>query len=145
MGHAEVVDLKIPETKFHVFADQFWSSCPQGERADPQDAGGEYRSVVGLPGGVQSSLMKQLKEKASNVKFSPGKGNEGDTSGTGTVYVYDSHAFPAHIAERYHQFHDDMTAAYGSPYNSLRQFATKTKCPGDEPASFLAQPPTSPM
>ena len=41
------------------------------------------------------------------------------------IQVYDTGAFPFHQAEVAHQFHDDMSAAYGSPYNALRQLALK--------------------
>jgi peptide methionine sulfoxide reductase MsrA len=131
MGHAEVVSLTIPEGNFSSFAKSFWNVCNGGMRRDPQDMGGEYRSVVGLPGGMHSPLLPQL-QKMGSATLVAGSGNEGDTLGTGKVYVYDTARFPAHTAEKYHQFHDDMMEAYGSEYNSFRRFASSTQCPGDQ-------------
>lgn len=131
MGHAEVVALRIPEASFAAFAARFWQLCPGGRRQDPQDSGGEYRSVVGLPGGVSSPLMAKLAAAAGSAKLEPGKGDEGDTIGAGQVLVYDQLSFPAHVAEKYHQFRDDMVESYGAPYNSLSRFAERTSCPGD--------------
>jgi hypothetical protein len=131
MGHAEVVALRIPAASFASFAARFWQLCPGGRRQDPQDSGGEYRSVVGLPGGVNSPLLAELAAAAGSAKLEPGKGDEGDTIWAGQVLVYDQLSFPAHVAEKYHQFHDDMMDSYGAPYNSLSRFAERTSCPGD--------------
>lgn len=137
LGHSEVISLAVPESAFGAFASKFWDTCRGGDRRDPQDRGGEYRSVVGLPGGMASPFLKQLQEKAGSVKLVAGSGNEGDTLGKGKVFVYDTSTFPAHVAEKYHQFHDDMMDAYGSNYNSLRRFATSTGCPGDPKDSVV--------
>jgi len=96
--------------------------------------GGEYRSVIGLPGGMTSPLLSQVRAKAGKTKLVAGRGDDGDTLGTGTVLVYDTAQFPAHVAEKYHQFHDDMLDKYGNQYHSLRQFAQTTHCPGDRMA-----------
>jgi len=130
MGHAEVVALRIPEASFAAFAAEFWQLCPGGRRQDPQDRGGEYRSVVGIPGGVSSPLLAVLAAAAS-AKLEPGFGDEGDTIENGAVFVYDQLSFPAHVAEKYHQFHDDMMEAYGAAYDSLSRFAEGTSCPAD--------------
>lgn len=130
MGHAEVVSMVVPEANFSSFAATFWKVCSGGQRRDPQDMGGEYRSVIGLPGGMQSSFLPQMKHGAS-AKLVAGSGNEGDTLGSGQIYVYDTATFPGHIAEKYHQFHDDMTESYGSEYNSFQEYASSTACPGD--------------
>jgi hypothetical protein len=130
-GHTEVVAFSIPEPAFGFFADTFWMLCPNSQRHDPQDRGGEYRSAVGIPGGITSPLMPRLREKAGGAKLVAGNGDEGDTLGTGIIYVYDTMKFPAHIAEKYHQFHNDMTERYPREYNGLRQYAKKTECPGD--------------
>eukprot|EP00927_Polykrikos_kofoidii_P073510 TRINITY_DN6953_c0_g2_i1.p2 TRINITY_DN6953_c0_g2~~TRINITY_DN6953_c0_g2_i1.p2 ORF type:complete len:238 (-),score=20.06 TRINITY_DN6953_c0_g2_i1:40-753(-) len=131
LGHAEVVSLSVPEAKFGVFAAKYWELCRGGRRQDTQDIGGEYRSVVGLPGGMNSPLLGQLLHNAATVELVAGKGNDGDTLSTGKVYVYDTTAFPAYTAEKYHQFHNDMMRSYGSTYNSLQKWAKKTSCPGD--------------
>lgn len=57
MGHTEVVGFKTPESKVPEFAallvDRLWV---KGIRADPQDRGGEYRSALGLPGGISNPM-----------------------------------------------------------------------------------------
>ncbi|CAK9102904.1 Peptide methionine sulfoxide reductase MsrA 1 (Protein-methionine-S-oxide reductase 1) (Peptide-methionine (S)-S-oxide reductase 1) (Peptide Met(O) reductase 1) [Durusdinium trenchii] len=137
LGHSEVVSMSVPVSAFATFAQTFWDICPKGVRRDVQDIGGEYRSVVGLPGGIHSSLMKDLASSAT-AKLVPGTGNEGDTLGSDTVIVYDSDHFPAHVAEKYHQFHDDMMDHYGGAYHALRGFADNTKCPGDQSWSIIS-------
>mmetsp|Transcript_19957 Transcript_19957/g.60439 ORF Transcript_19957/g.60439 Transcript_19957/m.60439 type:complete len:116 (-) Transcript_19957:130-477(-) len=92
------------------------------DRVDPMDKGPEYRSLLGLPGGKESPLYAAI-ERACGDKFKlvAGKGNEPDTLLKKTVYVMDTKAFPFHVAEVYHQFHDDFqSASYGKAYNNLR-------------------------
>lgn len=136
LGHSEVVSMNVPVSAFGSFAKKFWELCPKGVRRDVQDVGGEYRSVVGLPGGIHSSLMPELRA-AATAKVLEGKGNDADTLGTDAVLVYDTTQFPAHVAEKYHQFHDDMLDQYGGAYHALRQFADKTQCPGDQSWPFF--------
>ena len=96
------------------------------ERVDPMDRGGEYRSLLGLPGG-SSHPSYQAVEVAANAKgmtLALGKGNDPDTIGTKMVYVYDSTKFPFYQAEVYHQFHNDFQSpAYGKAYNELANVA----------------------
>jgi len=137
LGHTEVVRLEAQEGSFRELADTFWEVCPGGVRKDIQDAGSQYRSVVGVPGGFTSKykdiLMAALAQAAVKTgKLVDGKGDEGDTGSSGDVYVYDTLTFPAFKAEKYHQFHDDMTTAYGKDYNDLRVNVKATTCPGDE-------------
>lgn len=136
LGHAEVVSLTVPRAAFGNFTAKFWHECGGGLRRDPQDAGGEYRSVIGLPGGMNSSLLEEVRKHAGDVKLVAGQGDEGDTIDTGSVLVYDTAVFTAHVAEKYHQFHDDMIDAYGKPYNALQKFAEQTSCPGDQSVLF---------
>lgn len=136
LGHSEVVSMNVPVSAFGSFAKKFWELCPKGVRRDIQDVGGEYRSVVGLPGGIHSSLMPELRA-AATAKVLEGKGNDADTLGTDAVLVYDTTQFPAHVAEKYHQFHDDMLDQYCGAYHALRQFADKTQCPGDQSWPFF--------
>jgi peptide methionine sulfoxide reductase MsrA len=131
LGHTEVVSLVVPETSVGAVAEKFWEICPRGTRADPQDRGGEYRSAIGLPGGMKSPYLNLFQEGADGTTLSEGHGNEGDTIYQHRVYVYDTALFPAHTAEKYHQFHDDMIKGYGSSYHELQEYATKTSCPGD--------------
>mmetsp|Transcript_60158 Transcript_60158/g.143394 ORF Transcript_60158/g.143394 Transcript_60158/m.143394 type:complete len:242 (+) Transcript_60158:76-801(+) len=131
LGHAEAVVMDVPTARFAEVAEKFWQICPHGNRRDPQDVGGEYRSVIGVPGGMQSHLMDAIREKADGTELVAGSGNEGDTLNTNKVWVYDTDSFPPHTAEKYHQFHNDMLDIYGTEYNNLRRFAQNTKCPGD--------------
>jgi len=135
MGHAEVVSMVVPLSAFGSVVDTFWANCGGGNRQDPQDVGSQYRSVIGLPGGMDSPLFPQVKARAGPAKLTSGSGGEADTLNTGNVYVYDSLKFPAFTAEKYQQFHDDMSVAYGSDYNAMKSLAKKTRCPGD--SSFL--------
>lgn len=105
---------------------------------DPQDRGGEYRYLVGLPGGKTNDAYPAVEAAASQngFKLVEGKGNEGDTLGKGIIYVYDSNKFPFYQAEVYHQFHNDFQSApYGKKYNAIADSLLKagkltpTGCP----------------
>mmetsp|Transcript_7166 Transcript_7166/g.9688 ORF Transcript_7166/g.9688 Transcript_7166/m.9688 type:complete len:153 (+) Transcript_7166:692-1150(+) len=109
------------------------------------DRGGEYRYLLGLPGGTKHPMYAQVEEAATakNFQLEVGKGNEGDTIGRRIVYVYDTATFPFYQAEVYHQFHDDFQSpAYGKKYNSLAQMAFDdgrlkiTGCPDRVAKSF---------
>lgn len=92
------------------------------DRVDPQDRGGEYRSVVGIPGGIKNSVYPEMEAVAKKAGFSlaPGKGNDPDTLGQQVVYVYDTNKFPFYQAEVYHQYHDDFQSPkYGQKYNDI--------------------------
>jgi hypothetical protein len=128
--------MRVPEARFGDFARQFWDHCSGGDREDVGDSGGEYRSAVGLPGGIKSPLLADLRKNAGSVKLVSGRGGDQDTEGQGKVFVYDTATFPAHTAEKYHQFHDDMMEAYGYKYNALDKWAAQTACPGDTSSIF---------
>ena len=86
------------------------------------DRGPEYRSLIGLPGGVKHASYPSIEKSAESAGFKlvEGKGNDGDTLGKQIVYVYDSTKFPFYQAEVYHQFHNDFQSpAYGKAYNEL--------------------------
>ena len=76
------------------------------DRVDPQDKGGEYRSLIGLPLGNKNPLYEGIARAAEDAgfKLEVGKGNDPDTLGKKLVYVYDSNRFPFYQAEVYHQF-----------------------------------------
>lgn len=71
------------------------------ERADPINKGGEYRSLLGLPGGTKHPQYQQVEEAAAarGMKLVEGKGNDPDTLGKKIVYVMDSNKFPFYQAE----------------------------------------------
>jgi len=125
MGHSEAVGVKIPSSKFPEFAKEFFDLFYKGERADPQDRGGEYRSVLGIPGGVNGPFFPIAKAYAEKkgMSLKEGKGNDPDTLRKKLVYVYDTAQFPFYAGEVYHQYHDDMVFRYGPEYNALRQEA----------------------
>ena len=61
LGHAEAVQLSIPTSAVPAFAKKYIDIFGQrGYRHDPQDRGGEYRSVLGLPGGTSSPHYKAI-------------------------------------------------------------------------------------
>mmetsp|Transcript_18856 Transcript_18856/g.39523 ORF Transcript_18856/g.39523 Transcript_18856/m.39523 type:complete len:280 (-) Transcript_18856:1599-2438(-) len=139
LGHGEVVGMTIPESSIGNFAVEYFKLFGEkGERADPMDKGGEYRSLLGLPGGTNHPMYAQVEAagKARGMTLLAGKGDEPDTLGKRLVYVYDSNKFPFYQAEVYHQFHNDfLTPAYGKEYNNLVNAAVEdgrikiTGCP----------------
>jgi hypothetical protein len=97
LGHGEVVGIKLPQDKIVDFARVYFSLfSPSGDRVDPQDRGGEYRSLLGLPGGTAHPLYPKVDAVAAEAgfKLEPGKGNDPDTLGKKLVYVYDTKQFP---------------------------------------------------
>eukprot|EP00438_Fugacium_kawagutii_P015537 Skav211010 [mRNA] locus=scaffold134:4239:5111:+ [translate_table: standard] len=145
MGHTEVVNVSVPEEKVGDFAKAYFDAAakyPFG-RPDPQDFGSEYRSAIGIPGGMDGPLFKAVEaSNAGRCELLRGQGNDADTVGTKKVWVYDSNKFPFHQAEIYHQFHDDMLERYSEKYHSLKKLLLsqgtiqKVSCP-DEKVSEL--------
>jgi len=140
LGHAEVVAVQVPSDLVVAFSRCFIELFDsRGVRADPRDTGGEYRSAIGLPGGVQHPAVAVLRDDAAakGMRLVPGTGDEGDTLADKTILVYDSNSFPFHAGELYHQFHDDIVGTYGQQYASLRAVAQErgalalSPCPGD--------------
>jgi hypothetical protein len=82
------------------------------DRVDPQDRGGEYRSLLGLPGGSAHESYPEVQKAAGKYGFNLalGQGNDPDTLGKALVYVYDTKRFPFYQAEVYHQVSVDRTA-----------------------------------
>ena len=96
------------------------------DRVDPQDKGPEYRSLLGLPGGMSHATYPGVEEAAAKAGFKlvEGKGNDPDTLRKRVVFVYDTAKFPFHQAELYHQFHNDFQSpSYGKAYNALASAA----------------------
>lgn len=124
LGHAEVVSMTIPSSKFPEFAVEYCKLFKDGLRPDQfGDRGPEYRNLVGLPGGAKSEYAKQLikasQETGDQLDFAVGKGNDKDVPKT--VFVMDTASFPPFVAEEYHQFHDGFNIGenYPNSYNSL--------------------------
>ena len=140
LGHGEVVGLKVPPSTVGKFAEAYAALFDAGgDRPDKGDRGGEYRSLVGLPGGESSPLAGVVAKalEGKGLKLARGSGDDGDTLGTGKVWLYDTAAFPFYQAEVYHQFHDGFMRGeqYGPKYNGLRMTAyeegrlSDTGCP----------------
>jgi len=127
LGHGEVVGMRIPEKMIGDFATEYFSFfSPAGERVDPGDKGGEYRSLLGLPNGADhpSYPAVEAAARAKGMTLALGDGNDPDTLGKKMVYVMDTARFPFYQAEVYHQFHDDFQSkAYGKKYNSIADMA----------------------
>ena len=94
--------MSIPTSKIGDFAKEYFALFNErGERADPMDRGGEYRSLLGPPGGRSHPKFSDVEAaaKAKDMILEDGKGNDGDTLGKRKVYVYDSIKFPFYQAE----------------------------------------------
>lgn len=98
LGHGEVVGIKLPEDAIGKFAEVYFSLYDPRtkDRVDPLDRGGEYRSLIGLPGGANHPMYPKVEAAASQagLKLELGKGNDPDTLGKQIVYVYDTASFP---------------------------------------------------
>jgi len=125
--HTEVVGMDIPLSSVKAFADVFWGLFVGKNRVDTMDVGLSYRAAIGVPGGMSSSLMTEIRasmDEVTQVKFvlEEGSGDDRDTLGEALVWVYDTAKFPFHQAEIYHQFHDDFLPGgnYPDAYEALR-------------------------
>ncbi|OEU11519.1 hypothetical protein FRACYDRAFT_270824 [Fragilariopsis cylindrus CCMP1102] len=126
--HGEVVGMTIPQSKIGDFSELYFSlyNPKTKDRVDPGDKGGEYRSLIGLPGGMSHVMYPSVENAAEKAGFKlvQGLGNDGDTLGKQTVWVYDSNKFPFYQGEIYHQYHNDFQSPnYGKDYNKLADLA----------------------
>jgi len=128
LGHAEVVGLTIPKSKFYDFAVEYFKLFDaSGNRPDQSgDRGTEYRSLVGIPGGAKGEYAKLLIDASiatgDKLDFGIGKGDDKDLRKTS--FVMDNtgaKGFPFYVAEQYHQFHDgfNLNENYPGSYNKL--------------------------
>ena len=68
--------------------------CAGMQRLDPQDAGAGYRNMIGVPGGMNSPLMKVIEEENVNgMKLVSGEGNKPNAKPTeddvfNSVWIY---------------------------------------------------------
>lgn len=121
LGHAEVVQVRLDAAsapqQVQTLARDFFGSfrCSAAgscTRPDPGDQGSPYRSVLGVPGGVDGPLFPVLAAANTHgMKLTRGQGDEGEMANT--VLVYDSLHFPFHLGEPYHQFHSNFFQSAG--------------------------------
>lgn len=131
LGHAEVVSMKIPSSKYKDFAVEYCKLFRNGMRPDQAgDRGLEYRNLIGLKGGSKNPLALELVEASKatgdQLDFAVGKGDDSDTPRL--VWIMDTEKYPFYIGENYHQFHDGFAFGenYPDSYNKLnKQFASK--------------------
>lgn len=144
LGHAEVVSMRIPSSKFYDFAVEYCKLFDKdGFRPDQfGDRGTEYRNLVGIPGGKRSPLAELL-VKASvatgdKLDFAVGKGDDRDLPKVS--FIMDTAEYPSFVAEQYHQFHDGFAFGenYPNSYNSLASaFAKKGESFGSCPNGMM--------
>eukprot|EP00439_Symbiodinium_sp_Y106_P034942 s1877_g4.t1 len=134
LGHAQVVQLTCNRSTFGPLAAAFFELCPKGTRRDRENSGSAYRSMVGLPGGFRSPFLPVLQKHAKDagsVLLAPAQGADPDNRDLDMVYIYDSEEFPAHLAEEYRQFEDDMSAIYKPALLELEAAESGLpQCPG---------------
>ena len=144
LGHAEVVNVRIPTSKFQDFVIEYCKLFDKdGYRPDQfGDRGLEYRNVIGIPGGksspLASSLIKASIASGDKLDFAIGKGSDDDKPKVS--YIMDTTNFPFFVAEQYHQFHDGFKLDEGYPesYNSLaRYFVNKGENFGSCPNGMM--------
>lgn len=107
-GFGEVVQVTVPQDKIKDFAEVYISLFgADGKRPDKGDIGIEYRSLLGLPGGMSSPLIPEINElaKKKGLTLEAGKGGDADTLFKKKIWVMDTEKFPFKQAEVYHQFH----------------------------------------
>ena len=93
LGHSQAVGLKIPRGQFSNFASEYFKLINDGAEQDP-----EFRNIVGIPGGMKSSLFSYLKSQTpKDFELKEGKGD--DSNGNKIIWVYDSDKFPFYQAE----------------------------------------------
>jgi len=125
LGHAEVVGMKIPPSQFQNFVVEYCKLFnDKGYRPDQLgDVGPEYRNLVGIPGGINNIMAKQMVETsiANGDKLNFAKGNGDDSDYRALAWIMDTKQYPFYIAEQYHQFHDGFNFGenYPNSYNSL--------------------------
>ncbi len=140
LGHAEVVSMRIPSSKFYDFAVEYCKLFDKdGFRPDQfGDRGTEYRNLVGIPGGKNSAfaelLVKASVSQGDKLDWAVGRGDDRDLAKVS--FIMDTAEYPSFVAEQYHQFHDGFAFGenYPQSYNSLASaFAKKGedfgKCP----------------
>ena len=124
LGHSEVVQMRLDapsapqqmEALARDFFDSFVCTAQGGcTRPDPGDQGSAYRSVLGVPGGMDGPLFAAVAAaNTRGMRLTRGQGDEGEARNS--VLVYDSLQLPFHLGEPYHQFHSNFFQSPGMPY-----------------------------
>jgi len=116
LGHAQVVQLTLPEENITAFAKLFFEEVP---KRSASDKGPQFRPSVGLRRGMKSEFFKLI-EQANNGSVKLVKGQGDDKGEEGVVYVYDTKYFPFRPAEIMTQFQNNSQEPnYTSDYNAL--------------------------
>lgn len=121
LGHAEVVSMRIPKTKFKDFAVEYCKLFKDGMRPDQfGDRGLEYRNLVGFKGGAKNAelaaqLVDASKETGDQLDFAVGKGTDRDLPRV--VWIMDSDTYPSYVAEQYHQVSSEKFLVSNLNYN----------------------------
>jgi len=117
LGHTQVVRLTLPDAEVADFARLYFEEVPKRKVLEK---GAEYRSVIGLRGGMKSRAFP-LVEEANNGRYRlvEGAGNDPGTDGSTTVYVYDAKKFPFRPAELVNQFANDPPDTFTKDYRGL--------------------------
>ena len=116
LGHAEAVGMRIPASQFGLVAEEYCKLfSKEGNRPDQLgDRGTEYRNVVGIPGGVNSALAKELVaasvKQGDKLDFAAGKGDDADRRGL--VWIYDTAQYPFYLGEQYHRARRSLELAH---------------------------------
>lgn len=103
LGHAEVVAMRIPQSKFGAMAEEYFKLFDEKGRRPDQfgDRGTEYRNLVGIPGGKDSPLAKELvaasQRQGDKLDFAVGKGDDADA--VALTWIMDTKEYPFYIAE----------------------------------------------
>ena len=121
--------MTIPEASVGDFADIYFGVFVNRARPDIGDRGPAYRHLIGIPDGIDSPLMEDLKISADKfgVDLKEGHGNDPDNLYDHSVWIIDSTEFEFNQAEVYHQFHDGFARGedYPSEYNDLKDSKLK--------------------
>lgn len=125
LGHAEVVGMLLPADKITSFTEEYFTLFDKnGDRPDKGDRGPEYRSLMGIPGGMDSPYIDGITTlaRSKGLQLQAGVGDDSDTLGKRKVWVMDSEMFPFYQAEVYHQYHDGFFPGenYPNSYNNLQ-------------------------
>lgn len=133
LGHAEAVEVDIPlnflDRAFALYFGSFIEfDKDKWVRPDIYDQGAEYRSLVGVPGGMSNAQVLAALRRANvnNMTLQTGYGSDPDTFSTNNVFVMDSLQFHFIQAELCLQFHDDQVVKYPESYHRLLQDSQKT-------------------